>query len=199
MSLIFRMKITNAVRHRRNNNFQKAKYLKSHHPRGLLLLGQAHATAAPKAVAEGRLRLETVDLLPTCNVLAGVDRSRTDQGEYDGSTLQSRMEFVFLYFLRFFFFFGGVFQHAAWGSFPCYLLHIGAKICVFACILELESPICVPTWLLAFGFWLWLHLASLSFTWLMAHGFCFLAFGFGFTWLWFWPFTFTWLFAFVGF
>ena len=174
------MKITNAVRHRRNNNFQKAKYLKSHHPRGLLLLGQAHATAAPKAVAEGRLRLETVDLLPTCNVLAGVDRSRTDQGEYDGSTLQSRMEFVFLYFLRFFFF---VFQHAAWGSFPCYLLHIGAKICVFACILELESPICVPTWLLAFGFgFTWLHLASLG-LWLMAFVFWLLvlvSLGFGF-------------------
>ena len=64
----------------------------------------------------------------------------------------------------------------------------------FACILELESPICVPTWLLAFGFWLWLHLASLGFTWLMAFGF----------WFWFHlalvlVVHFTWLLAFVGF
>ena len=45
----------------------------------------------------------------------------------------------------------------------------------FACILELESPICVPTWLLAFGF---------GFTWLhMAYGFWLLvlvSLGFGF-------------------
>ena len=127
------MKITNAVRHRRNNNFQKAKYLKSHHPRGLLLLGQAHATAAPKAVAEGRLRLETVDLLPTCNVLAGVDRSRTDQGEYDGSTLQSRMEFVFLYFLRFFCFLFFSMQH-------------GAAFLAICCILELKSVFLHAFW-----------------------------------------------------
>ena len=98
------MKITNAVRHRRNNsNFQKAKYLKSHHPRGILLLGQAHATAAPKAVAEGRLRLETVDLLPTCNVLAGVDRSRTDQGEYDGFHIAEQNGGYFFCFCLFFF------------------------------------------------------------------------------------------------
>ena len=74
---------------------------------------------------------------------------------------------------------------SAWGSFPCYLLHFGAKNMCFACILKLESPICVPTWLLAFGFWL--HLASLGFAWLrLAYGSWLLAFGF---WSWFWPFT----------
>ena len=50
------------------------------------------------------------------------------------------------------------------------------------CILEPKSLICVPTSLLAFGFWLCLHLAL---------GFWFLlALGFGFTWLLafgFWP------------
>ena len=81
---------------------------------------------------------------------------------------------------RFFFVFLKVFFcFSAWGSFPCYLLHFGAKNMCFACILELESPICVPTWLLAFGF-TWLHLASLGFAWLMAHGFWLLAFGLGF-------------------
>ena len=42
----------------------------------------------------------------------------------------------------------------------------------FACILELESPICVPTcFFLAFGFWFWFHLAlvfDVNFTWLLA-------------------------------
>ena len=40
----------------------------------------------------------------------------------------------------------------------------------------------MPTWLLAFGFWL-LALASLGFTWIMAHGFWLLvlvSLGFGF-------------------
>ena len=35
---------------------------------------------------------------------------------------------------------------SVWGSFPCYLLHFGAKISdlhVFCCILELKSLICV--------------------------------------------------------
>jgi len=78
-------------------------------------------------------------------------------------------------FLFAFFFFNSV-----CGSFPCYLLHFGATISdlrAICCILELTSPICMRTWLLAFGFWLWLHLdLALGF------GFCWL-FGFGFTWL----------------
>ena len=61
---------------------------------------------------------------------------------------------IYIYIQRIFFCF------SAWSSFPCYLLHFGAK-----------------TWLLAFGFWLlafgftWLHLALLGFTWLhLAYG-----------------------------
>ena len=49
---------------------------------------------------------------------------------------------------------------------------IGAASLAICCILELKSPICMPTWLLAFGF---------VFTWLLAFGSWFwLAF-----WLWF--------------
>ena len=183
------MKITHAVRHRRNNsNFQ--------------LLGQAHATAAPKAVAEGRLRLETVEL-PTCNVLAGVDRSRTDQGDYDGFHIaeQNGGYFCLLFFWVFFkdsFF---VFQHGAAFLAICCILELKSVFCMHfgARISQLRAHLAFGFWLLAFGFWLWLHLASLSFTWLMAHGFCF----FGF-WFWFHlalvlAVHFTWLFAFVGF
>ena len=53
-------------------------------------------------------------------------------------------------------------------------MHFGARI-----------SICVPTWLLAFGFWLWLHLA---------YGFWFL-FHLAFVL----AVHFTWLLAFVGF
>ena len=73
-------------------------------------------------------------------------------------------------FVCFFVFFS---NFSVWGSFPCYLLHFKPQYL----ICELTSPICMRTWLLAFGFWLWLHLdLALGF------GFCWL-FGFGFTWL----------------
>ena len=75
---------------------------------------------------------------------------------------------LFCFFLRIFF--------SVWGSFPCYLLHFGAKISdlhAICCILEWKSLICF--WLLAFGFCFLL----LDF-WLLAFGFRLLAFGFGF-------------------
>ena len=43
-------------------------------------------------------------------------------------------------------FFFDFFCCSVWGSFPCYLLHFGAKISdlhVFCCILELKSLICM--------------------------------------------------------
>ena len=59
-----------------------------------------------------------------------------------------------------------------------YLLHFGTKISDLRAICCSLEPICMPIWLLAFGFWLWLHLTL---------GFWFLVFvvvfGFGFTWL----------------
>ena len=98
-----------------------------------------------------------------------------------------------------------LFSFPVWSSFPCYLLHFGAKISDLqaCCILERKSPICMTT-CLAFGFWLWLlgfgflALASLG-TWLLAFvGFCYLWLAF---WLWFHlAFGFwLWLLAFVVF
>ena len=63
-------------------------------------------------------------------------------------------------------------------------IHMYTHVCIFflfslgqlAWILELEYPICMPTWLLAFGFWL---LAPLGFTWLVALGLVSLGFVFG--------------------
>ena len=74
----------------------------------------------------------------------------------------------YIYIIYCFFVF---FCFPVWSSFPCYLLHFGAKISDLqaCCILERKSPIWMTT-CLAFGFWLWLL------------GFGFLAFGFGFTW-----------------
>ena len=39
-----------------------------------------------------------------------------------------------------------------------YLLHFGAKISDLRAICCSLEPLCMPIWLLAFGFWLWLHL-----------------------------------------
>ena len=74
------------------------------------------------------------------------------------------------------YFFKGFFCFSAWGSFPCYLLHFGAKICVLHAFWSQNLPFACPLgfWLLAFGF---------GFTWLMAHGFWHLvlvSLGFGF-------------------
>ena len=63
------------------------------------------------------------------------------------------------------------FCFSVWGSFPCYLLHFGAKISdlhAICCILELTSLICfwlwlLAFWLLAFGFWLWLLALAFGF------------------------------------
>ena len=61
----------------------------------------------------------------------------------------------------------------------------GAVFLAICCILEPEFPICMPTWLLAFG--LWLLLAFFGFCWLLALvslGFWLLAsLGFGFCWV----------------
>eukprot|EP00435_Cladocopium_sp_Y103_P006881 s87_g2.t1 len=100
-------------------------------------------------------------------------------------------------------------------TFPCNLLHFGAKTLLFAafgakisdlraicCIFELRSFICMCIWLLAFGFWLrlhWLLLLAFGFWhWFhLAFGFwLLLAFGFGFTWLWAFGIGFTWRLAF---
>ena len=75
---------------------------------------------------------------------------------------------------------------SVWSSFPCYLLHFGATISdvrAICCILELTSPICMRTWLLAFGFgfgftWTWLlALVFVGFLALVSLGFWLLAFG----------------------
>ena len=77
---------------------------------------------------------------------------------------------MFIFLLVFFW----LFYSSVWGSFPCYLLHLGSRIS------HLHAR-------LAFGF---LALASLGF-WLLA------SFGFGFNWL--LAVGFIWLLAVVGF
>ena len=98
---------------------------------------------------------------------------------------------IYIYIVYIYIYLKDFFCFSAWSSFPCYLLHFGAKICVLHAFWSQNLPFACPLgfWLLAFGFWL--HLASLGFAWLhlASLDLWLMAFGFGFTWLWFWPFT----------
>ena len=74
----------------------------------------------------------------------------------------------------------------------------GAVFLAICCILEPEFPICMPTWLLAFGLWL----LAFGFCWLLLAfvGSCWLLLAFVGFWLWFHlAVGFTWLWLLLGF
>jgi len=86
-----------------------------------------------------------------------------------GMDSYERRVYIYIYFCFVFFSF-----FFSLGQFSLLFAAFWSLNLCFACIfiLELESPICVPTWLfLAFGFWFWFHLAlvfDVNFTWLLA-------------------------------
>ena len=79
----------------------------------------------------------------------------------------STLLFLMVYFSLFLLFSFLSFYISPWGSFSLLFAAFWNQHLWFSCILELESPVCMPVWLLAFGFgfWLWLRL-GLGFCWL---------------------------------